>query len=319
MKALIYRKFGSPDVLEWTDEWPEPAASRGQVVVRIEAGSVNPKDVLLRKGKFSKTLARDPLPRGTGLDMAGEVAAVGPGVSGFAVGDRVFGMTNRFCGGTHAELTGFHPREICRAPASLAAEQAAAIPLAALTALQALRDCCPPGPGKTVLINGASGGVGHFAVQIAKILGAGVHAVCGRDNTDFVKSLGADSVHCYTDQPANSIDAPFDVVFDVFGNFRRKHFRRQLGRQGVFISTVPGRATIAGEILARTRLAQRSRLVLVRSRTADLQQLANWCDEERLRPHVDRIYPVDQAADAHRHIETRHTRGKVVIRFRAGS
>ena len=167
----------------------------------VAAGSVNPKDVLLRKGKFSRTLARDPLPRASGLDVAGRVVAVGARVSEFAVGDAVYGMTNHFAGGVHVEVAAFRRGELQHAPSNLSLETAAAVPLAAQTALQALRDCGSVSPGHRLLINGASGGVGHFAVQIAKAMGAEVHAACGPAHVEFVESLGADTVYDYTRQP----------------------------------------------------------------------------------------------------------------------
>lgn len=317
MKALIYRKFGSADELEWRDDWPDPVASAQTVLVRTIAGSVNPKDVLLRKGKFSRTMARDPLPRVSGLDAAGEVVAVGADVSGFGVGDVVFGMTNHFAGGVHAEIASFRQDEICHAPANIAMAQAACVPLAAQTALQALRDCCRIQPGQTVLINGASGGVGHFAVQIAKALGAQVHAVCGPGNMPFVESLGADTVHSYASQPATAIGQTFDAVFDVFGKYTRGAFARQLGSNGIYVSTVPKPATLWAEALAWLGISGRDRLVQVQSRSRDLEQIRQWIEAGALVPHLEKKYPVTQAANAHRHIETRHTVGKVCLVFPA--
>lgn len=315
MKALIYRKFGSADELEWSGDWQEPELTDGSVLVKVVAGSVNPKDVLLRKGKFSKTLARDPLPRISGLDVSGEILAVGDNVTGYAIGDRVFGMTNHFSGGVHAEVALLRGDEICHAPGNLSLEQAGSVPLAALTALQALRDLCKVQKGHRVLINGASGGVGHFAVQIAKALGAEVHAVCGSKNLQFVESIGADAVYSYQDQAANQLSQQFDVVFDVFGKLTHKDFSRQLGKRGIFVSTVPKASTIISEALARTGLGKRSRLVEVKSRSADLAQLKDWIEARKIIPHIDAIYPVSQAQDAHRHVESRHTVGKVCIRL----
>lgn len=318
MKALVYKKFGPPEELEWFDGWPEPDVSPNHVLVRVKAGGLNPKDILLRKGKFSRTLARDPLPRVSGLDMAGEVVAVGANVAGFATGDRVYGMTNRFSGGVHAELALLHESEISLAPKTLSLVEASVVPLAAQTALQALRDCCGIKKGQALLINGASGGVGHFAVQIAKLSGAEVHAVCGPDNTAFVKSLGADRAYSYRDRPASSIERSFDAVFDVFGKQTRRAFARQLGKHGIYVSTVPKRQTLLGEALARIGFSEKSRLVLVRSNSKDLQQLREWIDAGVLRPFLEKTWPVEQASDAHRHIESRHTVGKVAIRIGGG-
>jgi len=318
MKALVYRRFGTADVLEWVDDWPYPQLSAGSVLVRTVAGSVNPKDVLVRKGKFRHSFARDPLPRASGLDVAGRVVAVGDNVTEFSVGDAVFGMTNHFSGGVHVEVACFDRGEVQHAPANLSLEMAAAVPLAAQTAFQAIRDCCAPSEGQRILINGASGGVGHYAVQIAKAMGLEVHGVCGPRNIDFVKSLGADVVHDYSRQPAVKIGSQFDAVFDVFGKFTRSMFSGQLTPRGVYVSTVPKPQTLAGELVARLGLNKTSRLVQVRSDARDLLQLKQWIEQGLLRPHVQKTYPVTEAADAHRQIESRHTVGKVCLTFGAG-
>ena len=313
MHALTYSAFGPPDVLEWTDHWPPPTVTPTGVLIHCHAGGVNPKDVLLRKGKFSRWLAREPLPRVVGLEAAGDVIAVGEAVTDFHVGDRVFGMTNRFSGGLHANIACLDRTELAIAPANISTTEAAAIPLAALTALQSLRNLARLSPGQCVLINGASGGVGHFAVQIAKCLDAEVVAVCGPAHLDFVASLGADAVLDYQVTPAPELDRPFDVVFDVFGRYTRRDFARQLGTRGIFVSTVPTAWTLLGELRARLGLGARSRLVVVRSTSTDLDQLRRWTESGQIRPHVEKVFPATHAADAHRHIETRHTTGKVVI------
>jgi NADPH:quinone reductase-like Zn-dependent oxidoreductase len=313
MKALIYRKFGGPDVLEWVESWPRPVVSPGKVLIRSIAGGVNPKDVLLRKGNFSCTLARDPLPRVSGLDVAGEIVEVGNGVANFKAGDIIFGMTNKFSGGVHSEWATLGANEVACVPSNITAVEASSIPLAAQTALQALRDYCQVAAGQRVLINGASGGVGHFAVQIARAMGAEVHAVCGPDHLDFVTSLGADVVHDYTVEPAPAINTMFHSVFDVFGRYSMGDFAKQLGASGIFVSTVPKPATLFGEGLALAGFNKRSRLVLVGSNTADLDQIREWVETNQLKPHVEKVYPAENAREAHRHLEGKHTTGKVVI------
>jgi NADPH:quinone reductase-like Zn-dependent oxidoreductase len=315
VKALVYKSFGDPSVMEWVDDWIKPSITAGHVIVKVVAGSVNPKDVLLRKGKFSRTLARAPLPRVAGLDIAGEVVKVGKNVADFAIGDLIFGMTNRFSGGVHSEYAMFDASEIARAPSNISPVIAACVPLCAQTALQALRDHCKVAHGHKVLINGASGGVGHFAVQIAKALGAVVHAVCGSSHLDFVASLGADVVHDYAVEPAPEIISSFHCIFDVFGKFSRRNFAKQLGRNGIFVSTVPRVATLRGELLAWVGLDKRSRLVQVKSCRSDLNQLCEWIESGKLNPHVEKVYPITAAQDAHRHIESKHTTGKVVLLF----
>ena len=166
-----------------------------------------------------------------------------------------------------------------------------------------------------MLINGASGGVGHFAVQIAKILGAEVHAVCGPAHKDFVTSLGADMVYNYEVEPAPEIASAFNCVFDVFGKYVRKDFSEQLGQNGIFVSTVPKMATLIGAFLDWVGLYKRSKLVMVKSCTSDLNQLCKWIESNRLKPHVDKVYPITEAEKAHQHIESKHTTGKIVLLF----
>ena len=315
MKALIYSSFGKPDVLEWVEDWNRPITAANQVLVRVMAGSINPKDVLLRKGKFSRTMARDPLPRVSGLDIAGEIVEIGENIADFKTGDLIFGMTNHFAGGVHSEYALFEADEIALAPLNLLIENTSCVPLSALTALQALRDHCKVSQGHKVLINGASGGVGHFAVQIAKILGAEVHAVCGPAHKDFVTSLGADMVYNYEVEPAPEIASTFNCVFDVFGKYARKDFSEQLGGKGIFVSTVPKMSTLIGAFFDWVGFDKRSKLVMVKSCTSDLNQLCKWIESNRLKPHVDKVYPITEAEKAHQHIESKHTTGKIVLLF----
>lgn len=316
MKALIYRSFGPPEVLEWVDGWPIPSPGAGQILVRVAAGSVNPKDILLRKGKFRPFPAWDRLPRVVGLDAAGVVETLGRGVQDLAVGDPVWGMTNRFCGGVLGELALFSSAEVSRMPSGLSMEEAAAVPLAAQTALQSLRDLgCLVG-GQKVLIIGASGGVGHFAVQIGKRLGAQVHAVCGPKHQHFVRDLGADEAVDYSVCPIPELSRPpggFHCIFDAFGKHHRRAVAHLLAPEGIFVSTVPKLATLKGELLARLGFGRRDRLVGVRSRREDLELLAQWTEEGSLRPHLDAVYAIQEAAAAHRHVEGKHTTGKVVL------
>jgi len=315
MKALIYKKFGRPEVLEWVEDWPYPELDPDSVLVEMVAGSINPKDALLRKGMFSKTLARDALPRASGMDGAGRIISVGENVSDFAVGDAVFAMTNHFAGGVHVEVAKFHHSELQHAPNNIPLIEAASVPLACLTALQALRDCCALKSSHKVLINGASGGVGHFAVQIAKAYGAEVHAVCGASNIDFVTSLGADVVYDYRVTSVTQIETRFDAVFDVFGKQQRSDFADQLLDGGIYVSTVPKFNTLWGEFLARTGISKSNRLVQVESKAQDLLQLKEWIEQGVLIPHVEKYFPVNNYIDAHRHIESKHTIGKICLTF----
>lgn len=313
MKALVYKRFGAPDVLEWSDGWPQPDVGTNDVLVKFAAGSVNPKDILLRKGKFG-LLAREPLPRVTGHDIAGVVVEHGAGVNGLDVGDAVYGMSPLMHGGIIAEYALLTGDTVARAPKNLTPVEAAAVPLAALTALQALRDLGRVSAGSRVLINGATGGVGHFAVQIAKALGARVTGTCSAGNLEFLTELGADEAVDYKLCPAPRIKQKFDVVFDVFGKYSARDFKAALGKTGIYINTIPsGPSTLLGEGLARIGGGRRNRLVIVQSRRTDLVTLRGWVEAGKLKPQIDSVVGVQRAADAHRQVETKHTRGKVVI------
>ena len=313
MKALIYSKFGNPEVLEWVDNWPMPEVGTNEVLIKVFAGGINPKDILLRKGKFSKTLARGKLPRVSGFDIAGEIVKVDKDNNRFNVGDLVFGMTNRFIGGVHAEFAVLNENEIELKPESLTMIEAAAIPLAAQTALQALRDCGKVVKRTNVLINGASGGVGHFAVQIAKALESKVVAICSEKNFEFVYSLGADKVIDYTKTPATEIDESFDCIFDVFGQYNFNEFSKILNHKGFYVSTIPKFSTFRGEVIARAGLSWRSRLVFVKSSHTDLKVLSDWIAESKLKPNIDKVYKFEEASSAHKHIESKRTCGKIVF------
>lgn len=313
MRRVEFDRYGPPEVLTVRDV-PDLQPRRGQVRVAVHAAGCNPKDVLVRKGKF-KAFVGPRWPKGIGHDVAGVVDAVGAGVQGVAPGQRVFGMIQRWSAGGYGEQVVLPASQVAPMPPDLPFTQAAAIPLAALTALQALRDLLKVQPGHRVGLHGASGGVGVFAVQIAKALGAHVTATSSAANHDLLRALGADATLDY--RQADLFDhGPFDGLFDIFGNRRFAQARRALRPAGTYVNTVP-EPRIVGEHL-RTRLArgQRARLVVVKSRAADLRALAALVVAGQLRAVVDRVLPLEQAADAHRRLETKRTRGKVVLRVR---
>lgn len=313
MEACIYKSFGKEPVLEWVDNWPEPECRSNSLIVKVTASSINPKDALLRKGKFSKTLARDPLPRITGLDVSGTVIKVGSKVSHFKVGDVVYGMTNNFSGGVLSTLTELCETEVAKAPTTLSLINASSMPLSAQTALQALRDIGHVGIGKKVLITGASGGVGHFAIQLSKHFGAEVHGLCSGHNIEFVSSLGAHYVHDYKEKEPSEIDHHFDVIFDAAGRYERSDFAKQLGKEGIFVTTVPTGKSLVFELLARLNMSKKSRLVSVQSSFKDLSYLASLVDSGDLIPHVQKTYGKKQIVEAHTQIQSGHTKGKIVV------
>jgi NADPH:quinone reductase-like Zn-dependent oxidoreductase len=316
MKAAIYDRWGPPDVLE-VREVPMPVPASGQVLVRVAAAAVNPKDALVRAGKFA-AIAGSGFPKIPGNDFAGTVAAVGPNVQGCAEGTPVFGMSNRMAGATCAEYVLADAGELAPKPPSLDFVEAASIPLVALTALQALRDCGGVGEGSEVCIHGASGGVGTVAVQIAKALGARVTALCGADSAGLVRKLGADEVLDYRKTPPASIQQKFDCFFDVYGNQSFATMKSRLKPRGVYVTTVPKVRNFIDH--GRTLLwpGRRARLVIVKARVSDLKLLSDWIKQRRLRPVVAAVLPLHDIRKAHEMIETRRTHGKIVIRVREG-
>lgn len=311
MKAAIYERYGPPDVIEIRDI-DEPAAGPGQVKVRVMAAAVNPKDALTRSGRFRR-MAGPSFPKLLGYDFAGTVAALGPGVGRLVGGDAVFGMKNGWAGGACAEYVVVAAGELAKKPEQMSFVEAAAIPLAGLTALQAMRDLAGVTTGNRVCIHGASGGVGTLAVQIAKALGAEVTALCGEASAELVKDLGADIVLDYRQAPPPRIGQRFDCFFDVFGNQSFLAVKHLLLRRGVYVTTVPSRRNILAHLATLLSLGRRSRLVIVKSRAQDLEVLAAWVRERRLRAVIAEVLPLAEIRRAHELIQTKSTHGKIVI------
>ena len=309
MRAVVIDRYGGPEVLRITTV-PRPVPSRGQVLVRTRFIGVNPKDIIVRKGKF-KIATGKKFPLIVGHDIAGEVVEAGLGAD-LGEGDLVYGMINDFAGRAYAEYAAVDCKQLALAPSSIGLEVAAAVPLAAQTALQALRDDAQLQPGQSVLINGASGGVGVFAVQIAKILGARVTAVCSHRNAELAKELGAEEVVDYGRTELVNLDARFDVIFDVFGNYHFEKLKHLLGSRGTYVHTIPSSRIFKD--VARTFVRRRNaKLVVVKSRRDDLDWLRQHIDAGRLRVVVDRSFSLADVADAHRYMETKRARGKVVL------
>ncbi len=311
VKAIQYDHYGTADVLKLR-ELPDPSPGPGQVVVDVHALALNPKDVLVRKGKFDFMPWVKP-PIIPGHDLAGVVSAVGPGADLHVV-DEVFGWVETFHGGASAERVAISAQHLALRPRTLHMAGSASLPLAALTSLQALRDDLRIQPGEHLLVHGASGGVGVFAIQLARHMGARVTAVCSARNRELVLSLGAHEHVDYNERDPTSVPG-LDAIFDVFGNIGWQRARAVLPPHGRFCTTLPRPRTVALGLLARVGLSRAS-LVVVRSRRADLEALARLVDAGQLRPVIDRELPWTAIADGHRHVETKRTRGKVVLRVR---
>ena len=324
MKAVIYTDYGPPDVLE-IREIKKPVPNDDQVLVKVHAAAVNPLDWHFIRGtpyvmRMMIGGLRKPKEPQVGVDYAGTVEAVGKNVTQFKPGDAVFG--NRT--GAFAEyLCARGDRGIALKPANMTFEQAAAVPVAAITALQGLRDEGKVQPGQKVLINGASGGVGTFAVQIAKTLGAEVTGVCSTRNVDLVRSLGADHVIDYTKEDFTKSGERYDVILDNVGTQSLSGFRRALKPNGICVIIGGGGPNdgkwvgpMARPIKAKLKspfISQKMGMMMANANQKDLTVLADMMESEKIKPVIDRTYKLDQVPDAVRYVEQGHARGKVVI------
>ena len=319
MKAIVQDRFGPPDVLELR-EIDQPEVGDDQVLVRVRAASVNPADWYLMAGV--PYLARPQMglrrPRTRlGIDLAGVVEAVGGNVTRLRVGDEVFGPG----GGALAEYAAVAADALVPKPANLSFEQAAAVPVAALTALQGLRDKGRVRPGQRVLVKGAGGGVGTFAVQLAKSFGAEVTGVCSTRNLGLVGSLGADHVIDYTREDFTRGDRRYDLLLDVAGSRPWTACRRVLEPQATLVMVgAPKGSRLLGPLdhivkvrLASLRASQKVAFFISKARHQDLVVLQELLAAGTVTPVVERTYPLPEAADALRYLGEGHARGKLVV------
>jgi len=319
MKAIVYRRYGSPDVLELREvAMPEPKDT--DVLVRVGAASVNPLDWHLLRGLpyIVRPTAgwRTPKRNIPGVDVAGIVEAVGPNVTELQPGDEVFGEKSRAC----AEYVCGPEELFVRKPANLTLEQAAAVPVGAVTALQALRDKGAIQPGQRVLINGASGGVGTFAVQLAKHFGADVTGVCSTANVDLVRSIGADHVIDYTSEDFTRSDPRYDLIVDNVGNRSLRAMRRVLASAGTLVLVGASKGNWVAPITRILAASQLSRFgnqkltgMLTDMKREDLVFVKDLIEAGAVTPVIDRTYPLSEVPDAIRYLETMRARGKVII------
>lgn len=310
MKAVVIRRYGSPEVLQYEDV-EQPKIKPEQLLVKVHASSVNPIDWKIRKGMLS-LLTGNKFPMILGFDLAGEVIAVGSQVTRFQPGDSIYGSTG-FPGGAYAEFAAVSENLVAPKPTNLTYEEAAVVPLAALTALQALRDQGNIQTGQAVLVNGAAGGVGIFAVQIAKALGTQVTGVCSTKNLDFVKSLGADHLIDYTRQDFTEGIAQYDIVFDVVGKRSLSTSKRVLKPNGIYITTLPTPEIFVQGILTAFIPGQKAKFIIERPNTQDLVYLKDLIEAGKIQVVIDRTYPLAELAAAHTYSETERAVGKIAI------
>jgi NADPH:quinone reductase-like Zn-dependent oxidoreductase len=320
MKAIVYCEYGPPEVLQLRDI-EKPTPKENEVLVKVRAASLNPADGVYTGRARIVTGLRKPMSTRFGIDYAGIVEAVGKNVTRFKTGDEVFGAKN----GAAAEYVCVaEDRGIVLKPSNISFEQGAAVGVAGVTALQGLRDKGHIQSGQKVLINGASGGVGTFAVQIAKSYGAEVTGVCSRRNLDLVRSIGADRVIDYTKEDFTKGEQRYDLIYDLVGNHSFSQRRRILNAGGICVMAGIGGAgwhegilgRLAGELNAYLRsrfTTQKFLTYLARINQKDLSVLADLMQTGKVTPVIDKTFRLSQTPDAVRYLETGHARGKVVI------
>ena len=323
MKAIVYRKYGSPDVLH-LEEVEQPTPKDDEVLIKIHAASVNAYDwhfltadiflIRLMGGGLFK-----PKDSRLGADVAGRIESIGRNIKQFQPGDEVYGMVK----GGFAEYACAHESALCLKPVNTSFEEAAAIPMAAITALQGLRDEGQIQAGQRVLINGASGGVGTFAVQIAKSFGSEVTAVCSTRNLDQARSMGADHVIDYTQEDFTKNGLQYDLVFAANGYHSLSAYKRALTPKGIYVMAGGTKAQmfqamLMGSVMSKTD-GKKLGGVSAKTSQKDLEILKEFLEAGKVVPIIDRRYTLSETAEALRYLGEGHARGKVVINVESSS
>ncbi|HEY9778514.1 MAG TPA: NAD(P)-dependent alcohol dehydrogenase [Planktothrix sp.] len=320
MKAVVIDQYGPAGAVQIRDI-EKPVPGDRQILVRVKSASINPIDWKVRRGDLRLIVVKK-FPRVLGVDFAGDIEAVGAQVKGgFKPGDRVFGMCNpvRSQFGSYAEYTLVEPEVIAHRPDTITEDQAASLPVAGLAALKGLRQLIGQRHQMRVLINGASGGVGTFAVQIAKADGAYVVATCGKNNIDFVKSLGANEVFDYGTFDPRSGSQKFDGIFDVSATMSFSQAKPLLAHDGVYVTTVPDRSSVLPILLSGIPLpGPKAKIVMSQSGnrvSSELLELAQLVASGEIQPIISSTVSLDESPQAQATAEQGHTRGKTVIRI----
>lgn len=310
MKAYVYRKYGPPEEIK-SIERDIPSPKKNELLIRVKAIGLNPLDYRIRRGSL-KPFTNFNFPRQTASDFSGEVVEVGGENSSFKIGDLVYGMLFQLKSGASAEYIVSKEDNLFHAPEPLNLEEAASVPLAAQTSLQALRDIGHLKKGMRVLINGASGGVGTFAIGLSKIFEAHVTAVTSFRNASFVKELGADEVIDYTKDDFTKMKGAFDVIYDCWGNKNFDMVRNNLTESGIYISTIPNLKNFLSA-LKTTFSSQKGKVVLVKSKKEDLAFLKKVIENGELKVIIEKSFYQDEIVEAYKHLEKKRTKGKLIV------
>ena len=318
MKAIIQTQYGKSDVLQYTTQ-PTPEMNSQQVLVQVEAASINPRDWLIRSGKYQMQFAVPKFPLILGSDACGKIIKVGSGVKNFKIGQEVMVMKNPRDGlGCYAQQVVVNEKSIALKPSNITFEQGAAVPLCALTAWQGFKKKANLSSGQKVLVVGGSGGVGTFAIQIAKALGAEVDAVCGPTSIALMKELGAQDIFNYKQDNFMSELSFYDVVFDTIGRHGFTPYMKVLNKGGTYVSTIPSPQNLIASIKTSiqsifSQTTKKIKMVLVQSNGRDLQEIARLIENGQVTPVIDSVYPLQDASKAHDYSRSFRAKGKIIL------
>ncbi len=317
MKAAVIYQYGTPDVFR-IEEIPAPSVKNHEVLIKVQAASVNPIDWKQRHG-WHRFFLKAHFPVVLGYDISGIVESCGSNVKKFIKGDEVYARLNRRFGGAYAEFAATAENTLAVKPAGLSWEEAAAVPLAAVTALQGLRDKCRLKKEEDILIIGAAGGVGHFATQIAGYMGGRVTAVCSGRHQKMMEELKPYRFIDYTKSDYKLLSDKYDVIFDAAGieNFRKCF--KLLKPGGRYLTTLPRPNIIIHKIISLFTSSKRAMTMLMKSRSKDLEQISKMITENHFKIYIDSVFPLARIGDAHRRAEEYTTQGKIIIKIPSSS
>jgi len=313
MKAYYSTAYGGPEVSQYGD-FPDPSAGNGQLLVEVKAVSINPVDYKVKRG-IAKFMSGSKFPRILGSDFAGVVKSTGNGVTQFKPGDRVYGATPVIWGkpGALAQLLAVDQKFARAIPQQISFEEAASLPIAALTALNGLRRCRVT-EGKAVLINGGTGGVGHFAIQIAKAKGAIVTATCSQGNAELARKLGADETIGYSKEELAKSEKKFNAILDAYGRMDLEDVCRFLKRGGIYATTQIKPFLFFSSLLVQLVYAKKLTSSNMRSRPEDMEEMERLIIDKKLYPVIENYFTLDHSAEAFELAEHGKPRGKIIIR-----
>jgi NADPH:quinone reductase-like Zn-dependent oxidoreductase len=311
MKAIVINAFGGNDVIEVQDV-PKPSPRSDEVLIRVHAAGVNPLDWKIRDGQ-AKMLTNSRFPKVLGVECSGEIVETGSLVKKFKEGDAVIANAGMRLG-AYAEYVTVREKTVFPKPEKIFFADAAALPIAGLTALQALRDKGRIAPGRKALINGASGGVGTFAVQIAKILGAEITAVCSAANAGLIKGLGADHVIDYRQQDFTSSTERYDCIFDAVSSRSFGECKNVLTKRGIYINTLPTGSIVWNIFVTSIWPGKKAATMMVAQRTSDMAWMCGQVETGRIRVIIDKVFLLEKAKEALAYSQSGKARGKIILK-----